>query len=145
MAKKQNSQESKERSPTSEEKKLFDAEQSHLDDSKHRHFSNQIEVLFDEVKELEERFTYTLKMTKDKYNKDLQAAQVKWAMQYQNSIKNKKAELEKEINLLSSSIDQEIDTFNSTEKSILNSIINIANEEESALIDDIMALLGFEF
>jgi|ADurb_Leu_02_Slu_FD_contig_31_346203_length_1039_multi_2_in_0_out_0_2 hypothetical protein len=116
-----------------------------VENLKHKHFSNKPEDLFDEVKELEDRFIYTIKMTKEKYTKDVQAAQVKWAMEYQNAIKMKKNQLEKDIGMLSLSIDDEIEMFNAKEKSILKSINSIAEEEEDALIEDIISLMGFEF
>lgn len=117
-------------------------ELDHPDLQKSRHNSDDPAQLFNEVKELEERYVYIINTIRKQIDEEIRAKQISAKLEYKNKIMEKKDQLEIDYKSQQSKIDAKIDELNKKSKEIIKELEKVMKYNETQLVEQIIAIIG---
>lgn len=108
-------------------------------------FSDNKELLFDQVKALEDRYDYTLKKNKEKLDLSIQSLQRENGARYRKALEEKKKDVEKKVQAMYLAVDQALNELEKHADEIVDQIETIFAEKSNQVLEEIIKELGIDF
>jgi len=108
-------------------------------------FSDNKELLFDQVKALEDRYDYTLKKNKEKLDLSIQSLQRENGARYRKALEEKKKEVEKKVQAMYIAVDQALNELEKQADAVVHQIESIFEEKSNSVLEDVIKQLGINF
>jgi hypothetical protein len=117
----------------------------HCEDLHLRAFTNNPADIFEEIRLLEDRYTYTISIMKEKMDKKVQDAQKEYGEKYRTGLETKKKSLLQKVADLKKEIEKAIIELNEQEKTIIQKIDEIYEAKAKSLFESALNAIDFAF